>query len=252
MRLLIGTSFKMYFTHAQTMQWLDSAVRYLSEEERQRPDLCTKVETFAIPQFPSLVSAIARTEGSQLTIGAQDVSRYRDGAYTGEVNAATLAEVGCSLVEIGHAERRRLFAETDEIIAAKTSNTLAAGLTPLLCLGEERRRNPIDAARVCSAQVHAALEQSEGAAPIVLAYEPVWAIGATQPADPEYIREVGLALKEAVAELDRPVRLLYGGSAGPGLLTEIYPAVDGVFLGRFAHDPRAFATVVNEAYLATS
>ncbi len=160
------------------------------------------------------------------------------GPYTGAVTADLLAELGVSLVEVGHAERRRIFAETDEVIAAKCAAAARHHITPLLCVGEQRQGSPAEAIAAASAQLAAA-----NAPTALVAWEPVWAIGAERPADAGYIREVCNGLR---GSLDGR-RLIYGGSAGPGLLAELGDAVDGLFLGRFGHDPAALAAVIDEA-----
>jgi triosephosphate isomerase len=150
--------------------------------------------------------------------------------------------------EVGHAERRRLFGETDEVVAAKVAAALDAGIVPVLCVGEADRLSADDAAAATVAQLHADLEDSP-AGPVVVAYEPVWAIGAPQPAPAIHISTVTRALRAALDAL--PARtgssVIYGGSAGPGLLTELGDDVDGLFLGRFAHDPEALIAVLDEA-----
>ena len=138
----------------------------------------------------------------------------------------------------GHAERRRLFGETDAVVALKTEAAAAAGLTPLLCVGETERGLPADAARFCFEQIAAALGQTVSLDDVVVAYEPVWAIGVADPAQPGYVNDVVAQLRELLlqrshADTGRP-RIIYGGSAGPGLLPQL-DTVDGLFLGRFAH-----------------
>jgi triosephosphate isomerase len=227
--LLIGVSLKAYFGHAQTLRWLEEVAGLTVPEG---------VELFVIPGFTELADATRMLDGTGIKVGAQDVFWEDAGPYTGEVTADLLAELGVSLVEVGHAERRRLFAETDEIVAAKSAAAARHGIQPLLCIGETRHGSAADAVAESSAQLAAAAAPSA-----LVAWEPVWAIGASQPADADYIREVCSGLRE---HLDGR-RLIYGGSAGPGLLAELGDTVDGLFLGRFAHDPAALAEVLAEA-----
>jgi triosephosphate isomerase len=146
-----------------------------------------------------------------------------------------------SLVEIGHAERRRLFHETDEVVAAKCAAASRNGIQPLLCIGERTRGTEREAVSESAAQL-----ASANAPDALVAWEPVWAIGADRPAEPEYIRAVCDGLRESLGGR----RLIYGGSAGPGLLAELHGSVDGLFLGRFAHDVGALADVIDEAAAA--
>jgi triosephosphate isomerase len=155
-----------------------------------------------------------------------------------------LAELGVSLVEIGHAERRALFGEDDGVVARKVRAAVDAGLTPLLCIGEQARTGPEEAAAVCLSQVRAAVAGDEELVRrLVLAYEPVWAIGADRPAAPDYVNAVAALIREG---LGAACPVIYGGSAGPGLLPQL-PAVDGLFLGRFAHDAGNLGRVLDEA-----
>ena len=238
-RMLIGTSLKMYFSHARTVAWVSDVAEILAEHPAG-----DAVTAFVIPQYPSIPAALEH--GGALAVGAQDVATEDAGAFTGEVSAAVLAELGCRFVEVGHAERRRMFGDTDEVVAAKTHAALRNGLTPILCVGEVDRMAPDAAAEVCLAQIRSALSDATDAGvtgPLVIAYEPLWAIGAPAPAEPDHIRGVCGALR---AGSGAEVSVIYGGSAGPGLLTQIADSVDGLFLGRFAHEPAAVRDILDE------
>ncbi|TLD21937.1 hypothetical protein PspLS_08241 [Pyricularia sp. CBS 133598] len=190
-----------------------------------------------------------RAAFSPILPGAQDCYSEDAGAYTGEVSPAVLAEVGCRIVELGHAERRRLFAETDATTAAKAAAVVRNGMIPLVCVGETARQDDISAAVAdVAAQVQAVMAAVPDDAEVVLAYEPVWAIGAAQPAAAEYVVSVtrGIRELECVRAREGPVRILYGGSAGPGLFEKLKDGVDGLFLGRFAHDPEQFIRTIQE------
>ena len=228
MTTTVGVSLKMYFGHSDALEWCRQVAALQVPEG---------VELFVIPSFPAIPAALEIFGGS-VTVGAQDLFWEDRGAYTGEVSGAELAELGVGVVEVGHAERRRLFGETEEVVALKTAAALRNGLTPVLCIGEPER-SP-DAAAHCIAQLEAALAGAP-ARRVIVAYEPVWAIGAAQPAPAEYIRAVTAELKKTGHTV------IYGGSAGPGLLTALGDDVDGVFLGRFAHDVAALAAVLDEA-----
>jgi triosephosphate isomerase len=241
----VGVSLKMYFGHERARAWFDE----VADRVREHPGVRSgAVELFITPTYLQVLPAVAAFAGTPVRIGGQDVSAEDPGAFTGEVSAAELAEVGATIAEIGHAERRRLYGETEDVTAAKTRAALRAGLTPLLCIGETERQEPADAAAVAVAQLRSALEGADAGA-VIVAYEPVWAIGAPEPAGHEHIRTVTAALRQAVeADAARDgSAVIYGGAAGPGLLTALGDAVDGVFLGRFAHDPAALVAVLDEA-----
>ncbi len=188
--------------------------------------------------------------------GAQNVSEYGQGAYTGETSAAMLAELDCRYVIVGHSERRALFAETDAVVVAKLKQAISAGLTPILCVGEtlaEREGNIMEA--VITRQLHAVLDAlaPEQLASIVVAYEPVWAIGTGKTASPEqaqtvhaFIRGLWAARQPAQA---RELIVLYGGSvkADNARLLFAQPDVDGGLVGGAALDSNQFCAIVNAA-----
>jgi triosephosphate isomerase (TIM) len=245
MSTIVGVSLKTYFGHEQARAWFSEAAFRIGTH----PAVASgAIRVFVIPTYLQIPAAIRAFAGTAIQVGAQDVSAYEPGPYTGEVTAAELAEVGVALAEIGHAERRRLFGETDTVVAAKTAAALRRGIAPVLCVGETERMWPEDAEEHAIAQVEAALLDAPPG-PVVVAYEPVWAIGAPEPASAAHIAFVTRAVRDFLAEL--PERdgsaVIYGGSAGPGLLTRLGGDVDGLFLGRFAHDVDAFAVVVEEA-----
>lgn len=247
-RPLVGVSLKLYFDHLETLDWCDR----VAEVARSVPAVAAGEVEFAVfPSYGSIPAAVERLDGIA-AVGAQDVGEDDRGPRTGEVSARQLAQLGCRYVEIGHAERRARFGETDELVARKVAAAWRNGLTPFLCVGEPERGDPEAAARVATAQLAAALEvvrEHGQTGDLVVAYEPVWAIGAAEPAPVEHVRSVCSALAEAAdaAGEVRQSRVVYGGSAGPGLLDALGPAVDGLFLGRFAHDPAALAAVLREA-----
>jgi triosephosphate isomerase len=234
--LFVGVSTKAYLGYEQTLAWL-AGVREVLDA---RPGLADRgIQAFVIPSSPLIPAARDALAGTGCWIGAQDV-HWSAGAATGGVPASLLRELGVTIVEIGHAERRTIFGETDEQIALKTAAVLDAGLVPLLCVGEASRADPVDAARVCAAQVRSAVPAGR-TGDVILAYEPWWAIGAAEPADAAYVNAVVRELR-ALA----PRAIVYGGSAGPGTLAPL-TEVDGLFLGRFAHDPANFARVLDDA-----
>ncbi len=239
-RRLIGVSLKMYMGLAQTHDWMSGLAAIAGEA------LPGGVELFVIPSFLSLADSAAVLAGTGIALGAQDVFWEDRGAFTGEVSAPMLAEAGCRFVEIGHAERRRLFGETDADVARKVAATVRAGLTPLLCVGEESETDLDATAQACARQIAAGTDGTAADAPLVIAYEPVWAIGAAAPPPAERIVAVAQRLRAILAGRG-DTRLIYGGSAGPGLLTKLGDSVDGLFLGRFAHDIASLRRVLGEA-----
>ena len=239
-RRLIGTSLKMYMGLAQTRAWVEGLAAIVRGGDYDA------VDQFVIPNALSLAETHAALRGTRVALGAQNVFWEDAGPYTGEVSAPMLVEAHCRYVEIGHTERRRLFGETDETIARKMAAAVRAGLIPLLCVGEEQPGSADAAVQACLRQVDAAMAGLAGAPPLVVAYEPVWAIGADRPADPGYIAAVAEGLQAVLGE-QPDVRLIYGGSAGPGLLSRLGPSVDGLFLGRFVHDVSKLKSILEEA-----
>lgn len=243
--MLIGVSLKMYFSHARTVEWTSEVATILSEHPAR-----AVTTAFVIPQYPSIPACIDRA--GALAVGAQDLAEEDAGAFTGEVSGAVLAELGCRYVEIGHAERRAMFGETDDVVAAKTRAALRNGLIPIICVGEARSGDPGEAVDECVAQVRAALGPADRAGltgEVIVAYEPLWAIGAAAPAGDDHIRTVCAGIRAQLADRAGGVRVIYGGSAGPGLLTRIAGSVDGLFLGRFAHQPAAVRDILDEVGL---
>jgi len=241
----VGVSLKMYFGHRAAREWAAGVADIVAAAPAVADG---RVEFFVAPGYLQLLPVLEAMAGTRALVAAQDASEHDTGAYTGEVSPAELAEVGVRMVELGHAERRRLYGDTDAVVGAKTAAALRNGLVPVLCVGEPEQV-PTDAALAyATAQVLSALALAP-AGRIVVAYEPVWAIGAPHPAPVAHIRAVTSGLRAALADL--PERqgsmVIYGGSAGPGLLTELGDDVDGVFLGRFAHDPVALRDVLAEA-----
>jgi len=243
-QVTVGVSLKMYFGLGQAIDWM----RTVAAAVGAHPAVADgRVRVFLIPSFLAVPGGVEAVAGTPILVGAQDLATEDRGAYTGEVGGPEIAEAGARVVEVGHAERRRLFGEDEAVVAAKTAAALRNGLIPVLCIGEEDAADPAPAETVVR-QLDAALEGAP-AGPVIAAYEPVWAIGAAEPAGVDHIAPVCAALR---ARLDAdPARtgsvVIYGGSAGPGLLTELGDAVDGLFLGRFAHDPASLARVVDEA-----
>jgi triosephosphate isomerase (TIM) len=207
------------------------------------------------PPFTALAVAAESARGSAVGIAAQNLHWEREGAFTGEISARMLVDAGCSGVIIGHSERRQYFGETDEGVHRKTKAALEAGLTPIVCVGEtlsEREANLADA--VLRRQVKdglCALTPAEFSR-ILIAYEPVWAIGTGRTATPEIAADAHRHIRNLVAAEFTPeqasaLRILYGGSVKPdnikGLMAQ--DGIDGALVGGASLDPKSFAAIVN-------
>ncbi|MES2759464.1 MAG: triose-phosphate isomerase [Pseudomonadota bacterium] len=205
---------------------------------------------------PYLAQCEAALSGSALAWGAQDVSAHASGAYTGEVAAAMLADFACSYVIVGHSERRACHAETSELVAQKAVAALGAGLTPIVCVGETlAEREAGQTVAVVSAQLDAVLTllPESDVARIVLAYEPVWAIGTGKTATPAMAQEVHAQLraklKQKNAAAAETVQILYGGSMKPDNASELMaqPDIDGGLIGGAALKAADFLAIINAA-----
>ena len=191
------------------------------------------VECAVCAPYPYLAQLAARLAGTPLAWGAQNLSEHAQGAYTGEVSAAMLADFGCKYVLVGHSERRQLYAETDAAVAAKYAAALAQGMKPILCVGETLQERDAGATeQVVARQLQAVLDLKGGnsLADAVLAYEPVWAIGTGRTATPQQAQAVHAFLRGRVPE---GTRIIYGGSVKPDNAATLFsmPDVDGGLIG---------------------
>ncbi|QKX60629.1 uncharacterized protein TRUGW13939_07775 [Talaromyces rugulosus] len=264
---LLIISLKMYFTPARTLQYLRDLLN--PENEIVLPKNRSKLLLALIPDFLTIYPSaeIIREWTAKLPqgsnedklpppflLGGQDAFWDATGAYTGEVSPQSLHEIGASIVELGHAERRAIFGETDEITAKKAAAASAQGLIPLVCIGEISAPGQVASQAVglavseCEVQIQAVLKAIPSHAPVIFAYEPVWAIGKPEPAGVDHVSAVVAGIRTVVGKRDGDVRVLYGGSAGPGLWGQggLGKAVDGMFLGRFAHQVDGVRKVVRE------
>ncbi|CAO1616787.1 unnamed protein product [Sympodiomycopsis kandeliae] len=247
---LVGVSTKMYFDIPKTTSYLSTTLSLLPEAQK---DLPHPTRVFFLPDFVTLQSSVStvKSSHSSLIVGAQHTHHADSGAFTGEVSPKVLAQAGAQILEIGHAERRKLFGETDAGVVEKSVAAARNGLTPLICVGEISKEGGVEkAVQECWEQVSNVFAQVPKGSPIILAYEPVWAIGASQPATPSHVVAVTQELRRKCAQevgwTGDDLTILYGGSAGPGTFGKIQDGVDGLFLGRFAHDPQAFARTIEE------
>lgn len=211
-------------------------------------------EVAVCPAYVHLSQAIELTAGSSIEVGAQDCSHMDSGAYTGEVAPAMLAEMGCSRVILGHSERRQYHGESDALIAAKMTAAVGAGLKPILCVGETReQREAGDAEAVVQTQLAEALQGQEHLAQLVVAYEPVWAIGTGLTATPAQAQDMHAFIRGylgKIAGVDaQATRLLYGGSVKAGNAAELFagPDIDGALVGGASLVAADFLAIVSAA-----
>ncbi len=245
---LVAGNWKMNGSHELTRDLLTGLEAGLDPADR--------AEIMVLPPFPYLTLARSLLVDSAIRLGAQDLSTRPDGAFTGDVSAAMLSDCGCSAVLVGHSERRTLHGETDEVVAEKFSAALAAGLLPILCVGEtleQREQGQTEA--VVSRQLAAVL-QSAGIAALaqaVVAYEPVWAIGTGRTATPLQAQEVHAAIRAQMSAEDATiggqVRVLYGGSVKADNAAEIFAQqdIDGGLIGGASLSAESFLAIYRAA-----
>ncbi len=226
---------------------------YIEALRGRLPRLKTCDVALCVP-FPMLGALARAVKGSRIAIGAQNVSEHPQGAFTGEVNAAMLQDIGARFVIVGHSERRAYFGESDETVNEKAVALINAGLSPIICVGEtlSQRERALTLDHI-TYQVKSALS---GIAPenmrrVVIAYEPIWAIGTSVTATGEQAQEVCAAIREVIrrlygARIARGVSILYGGSMNPENAQELLamPDIDGGLIGGASLDPNKFADIV--------
>jgi triosephosphate isomerase len=247
---LIAGNWKMNLDHLQSIAFVQKLAWSLKDASHD----FSAVEVSVFPPYTDLRSVQTLVSADKLPIayGAQDVSEHASGAYTGEISAAFLAALECRYVIIGHSERRILHSETDAQVAAKVAAALDNNLTPIICVGETAEDlETHGASAVPVAQLRAALVDVKSAADIVVAYEPVWAIGSGQAATPEQAEQVAAALRAVLVELlgedvAAKTRILYGGSVNSGNIASFMrePNVDGALVGGASIDVAEFASIV--------
>ncbi|MDR0996691.1 MAG: triose-phosphate isomerase [Zoogloeaceae bacterium] len=246
---LVMANWKMHGSQAENAALADAFLAGWPKEAADR------VQTAICPPFVYLPQIAARLSGSPVAWGAQDVSVHAQGAFTGEVAASMLADLGCRYVLVGHSERRALHGETDDLVAQKFVAAQGAGLVPVLCLGENlAEREAGQTLDVVFRQLDAVL-QAAGAqafAQAVIAYEPVWAIGTGKTATAEEAQAVHAALRErlqAAGAAASAIQILYGGSVKPGNAAELFgqPDIDGGLIGGAALVASDFLAVCTAA-----
>jgi len=246
-RRVIAGNWKMYKTQAETRAFFAAFAPLVAHS--------AQCDVVVAPPFPAIPAAVEAAGGSSIAIGAQDVFWEKEGAFTGEVSAQMLVEAGCRYVIIGHSERRQFFGETDESVAKKTKAALAAGLIPIVCVGEmlaEREGGRTEAVLARQFAGGPGALTVEEFSRILIAYEPVWAIGTGRVATPEIAAAAHRFLRRSAAELFSAamasrLRILYGGSVKPdnikGLMAQ--EELDGALVGGASLDAKSFAAVVN-------
>ena len=245
-KTVIAGNWKMFKTQseaAELVQALQSEVEGYDE-----------VEVVVCPTFTSLSKVNQLLQGSTIQLGAQDVYWEDEGAYTGQISAAMLLESGCRYVIIGHSERRQYFNETDDTVNRKLTKVLETALTPILCIGETlEERESGRVSDVVLGQLRRALEglTEADASRIIVAYEPVWAIGTGRTATPDVAEEVHSMIRQWLAGnfaegISSGIRILYGGSVNPGNVVELMaqPDLDGALVGGASLDAQIFAKIV--------
>lgn len=242
----VGTSFKMNKVLAEALSFAAG----LKAAEGVRD---TRVQRFVIPPFTAVREVKAALAGTSVKVGAQNMHWDDEGAWTGEISPVMLKDCNLDIVELGHSERREHFGETDRTVGLKTAAAVRHGLIPLICIGEtlaEREAGSAD--EVLRQQVEGALGLLEGeakAAEILLAYEPVWAIGVNGiPATADYAdARHAMIAKVAEGVLGRRIPVLYGGSVNPGNCEELIamPHIDGLFIGRSAWAAEGYLDILS-------
>lgn len=214
----------------------------------------SQVEVVVCPPFPYLAACKQVIQSNNVFLGAQSVAAEKQGAYTGEVAAEMLQEVGCSYVIVGHSERRQYYGENDQVVASKVSRALAAGLTPILCVGESlEQREQGQMKDVIINQLNAVVNEVgiDRISQAVIAYEPIWAIGTGKTASPEQAQEVHSIIRSELAqhsaEVSQQTRILYGGSVKADNAAELFsqPDIDGGLIGGASLDAEQFNAIVD-------
>jgi triosephosphate isomerase len=245
---LIAGNWKMHKTVEAAEEFIQALLPRVSSVERTEVAIC--------PVFTSLQAMVDSTRGSRVAVYAQNMHYANEGAFTGEVSAPMLSEVGVQGVVLGHSERRGLFGESDKALALKVPVALAAGLRPVLCVGEtEEERERGDTERKLRHQIQEDLARVEPnrLAEVVIAYEPIWAIGTGQVATPEQAQEaiafVRALVADRSAEAGARTRILYGGSVKPENAAELLalPDIDGALVGGASLDAESLAAIVAAA-----
>ncbi len=253
---LISGNWKMHHNHFEAIQTIQKLAYALRSDDYRH------VEVSVHPPFTDLrsVQTVLQADDIPVALGAQNCHSEDSGAFTGEVSAAMLAKLDVSYVIVGHSERRALFGETDDVVNAKARAVLRHAMTPIVCVGESvERRRAGEAHSVVAAQLKGSLEGLDSAAVggLVIAYEPVWAIGTGETATPADAQDMCAHVRSLVAEhwgsgAARTVRVQYGGSVKPANAPDLMaqPDIDGALVGGASLDATEFARIVNHRLYA--
>lgn len=240
--LVVG-NWKMHGSRASVAALLGELVESLA---------APTAEVAVCPSYVHLPQAVELCSGSAVAVGAQDCSHMPSGAYTGDVSAEMLVDTGCRWVILGHSERRQYHVESDELVAAKLAAAVAAGLLPIVCVGETReQRENGEAESVVASQLRGALDGQKDLAGLVIAYEPVWAIGTGLTASPQQAQDMHAFIRaclEGVAGIDAAAtRVLYGGSVKAGNAAELFARqdIDGALVGGAALNAGDFQAIIS-------
>jgi triosephosphate isomerase len=242
----IAANWKMNKTVAEAAQFVDTLLPRIA---------ATQCDVVICPPFTALTAVVERRYGTAVKVAAQNMHEEEAGAFTGEISASMLVELDVEAVVLGHSERRQLFGETDEALARKVPAALAAELEPILCVGEtEQARDGGETEVVLERQLQADLAavSNDDLAGVVIAYEPIWAIGTGRTASAEQAQQACAFIRDVLRGRGAPaeeIRILYGGSVKPGNAAELMsqPDVDGALVGGAALDPEDFAAIVEAA-----
>jgi len=247
-RRVIAGNWKMCKTIAETRAYFSAFLPQVAGSRNS--------DVVIAPPFTALSAAVDATRNTNVAISAQDVYWEKEGAFTGEISTRMLTETGCRYVIIGHSERRQFFGETDETVARKTKSALVAGLTPIVCIGESLAdREAGRTEHICRTQFRGSVGAltPEEFSRILIAYEPVWAIGTGRTATPEIAAAVHQFIRRCAAgqfsaSHASALRVLYGGSVKPdniqGLMAQ--EELDGALVGGASLDPKSFAKIVKD------
>jgi triosephosphate isomerase len=246
-RPIIAGNWKMFKTTGETRDFFTAFLPLVSS--------ASHCDIVVAPPFTALVAASAAASGSKVSISAQDVYHEKEGAFTGQVSIPMIRDAGCTHILIGHSERRQFFGETDETVNKKTRAAIAAGLQAIVCVGESlAERDSARAEHVVRRQIGGGLAQLTESAlsSIIIAYEPVWAIGTGRTATPETAAGMHGEIRKTIGEIwgsnaASAIRILYGGSVKPNNISELMQRedIDGALVGGASLDPASFAAIVN-------
>lgn len=243
---LIAANWKMYKTPSQASEFVSAFLPLVHGHTRDEIVVC--------PPFVDIAAVVAAAHGSKIHVGGQNMHWQEEGAFTGEISAGMLAASGCTYVILGHSERRQFFGETDETVNQKLHTALKHKLLPIVCVGEllaEREAGKTEEVLLRQTARGLASVAPDLARHIVIAYEPIWAIGTGKTATPEMAAEAHLIIRSQVArslgrEIADAMRILYGGSVKPENAASLLgqPEIDGALVGGASLDPHSFAKIV--------